>query len=40
MTLFLLMISDLHLQMVPEDTHFIKAGSFPISQFIEPILME
>jgi hypothetical protein len=28
MTLFLLNASDLHLQMVPEDTHFIKAGSF------------
>jgi hypothetical protein len=33
--------SDLHLQMVPGGyLHFIKAGSFPISQFIEPILME
>ena len=39
MTLFLLMnASDLHLQMVPGGySHFIKAGSFPISQFIEPI---
>ena len=39
MTLFLLMnASDLHLQMVPGGfSHFIKAGSFPVSQFIEPI---
>lgn len=39
MTLFLLMnSSDLHLQNVPGGfSHFIKAGSFPISQFIEPI---
>lgn len=39
MTLFLLMnASDLHLQNVPGGfSHFIKAGSFPISQFIEPI---
>lgn len=39
MTLFLLMnASDLHLQMVPGGySHFIEAGSFPISQFIEPI---
>ena len=39
MTLFLLMnASDLHLQNVPNGfSHFIKAGSFPISQFIEPI---
>lgn len=38
MTLFLLMnASDLHLQNVPGGfSHFIKAGSFPISQFIEP----
>ena len=39
MSLFLLMnASDLHLQNVPGGfSHFIKAGSFPISQFIEPI---
>jgi heterodisulfide reductase subunit C len=39
MTLFLLMnASDLHLQNVPGGfSHFVKAGSFPISQFIEPI---
>ena len=39
MTLFLLMnASDLHLQNVPGGfSHFIKAGSFPISQFIESI---
>jgi heterodisulfide reductase subunit C len=39
MILFLLMnASDLHLQNVPGGfSHFIKAGSFPISQFIEPI---
>ena len=39
MSLFLLMnASDLHLQQVPGGfSHFIKAGSFPISQFIEPI---
>ena len=39
MTLFLLMnASDLHLQNVPGGfSHFIKAGWFPISQFIEPI---
>ncbi len=39
MTLFLLMnASDLHLQMIPGGySHFIKAGFFPISQFIEPI---
>ena len=39
MTLFLLMnASDLHLQNIPGGfSHFIKAGSFPISQFIEPI---
>ena len=39
MTLFLLMnASDLHLQNVQGGfSHFIKAGSFPISQFIEPI---
>ncbi|MDI6050107.1 (Fe-S)-binding protein [Flavobacterium sp. XS2P24] len=39
MTLFLLMnASDLHLQHVPGGfSHFIKAGSFPISQFIEPL---
>ena len=38
MTLFLLMnASDLHLQNIPGGfSHFIKAGSFPISQFIEP----
>ena len=39
MTLFLLMnASDLHLQNVPGGfSHFIKAGFFPISQFIEPV---
>ena len=39
MTLFLLMnASDLHLQNVPGGfPHFIKAGSFPISQFIAPV---
>jgi heterodisulfide reductase subunit C len=39
MTLFLLMnASDLHLQNVSGGfSHFILAGSFPISQFIEPI---
>ncbi len=39
MTLFLLMnASDLHLQHVPGGfSHFVKAGSFPISQFIEPL---
>lgn len=39
MSLFLLMnASDLHLQQVPGGfSHFIKAGSFPVSQFIEPI---
>ncbi len=39
MTLFLLMnASDLHLQNIPGGySHFIKAGAFPISQFIEPI---
>ncbi|CAM3997531.1 (Fe-S)-binding protein [Flavobacterium weaverense] len=39
MTLFLLMnASDLHLQNVPGGfSHFIKAGYFPISQFIEPV---
>lgn len=39
MILFLLMnASDLHLQNVPGGfSHFIKAGSFPVSQFIEPI---
>ena len=39
MTLFLLMnASDLHLQNVPGGfSHFVKAGSFPISQFIEPM---
>ena len=39
MTLFLLMnASDLHLQNVSGGfSHFIKAGSFPISQFIEPL---
>lgn len=39
MTLFLLMnASDFHLQNVPGGfSHFIKAGSFPISQFIAPI---
>ena len=39
MTLFLLMnASDLHLQNVPGGYgHFIKAGYFPVSQFIEPL---
>ncbi|MES2573878.1 MAG: 4Fe-4S dicluster domain-containing protein [Bacteroidota bacterium] len=39
MILFLLMnAADLHLQNVPGGfSHFIKAGSFPISQFIAPI---
>ncbi|WP_310381327.1 (Fe-S)-binding protein [Flavobacterium sp.] len=39
MTLFLFMnASDLHLQNVPGGfSHFIKAGSFPVSQFIEPL---
>lgn len=39
MTLFLLMnASDLHLQYVPGGfSHFIKAGSFPVSQFIAPL---
>ncbi|WP_269684454.1 (Fe-S)-binding protein [Flavobacterium lacustre] len=39
MTLFLLMnASDLHLQNVPGGfSHFVKAGAFPVSQFIEPI---
>ena len=39
MTLFLLMnASDLHLQNVPGGfSHFIKAGIFPISQFIAPV---
>jgi len=39
MSLFLLMnATDLHLQNVPGGfSHFMKAGSFPISQFIEPL---
>jgi heterodisulfide reductase subunit C len=39
MSLFLLMnASDLHLQNVPGGfSHFIKAGSFPISHFIAPV---
>jgi heterodisulfide reductase subunit C len=39
MTLFLLMnASDLHLQNVPGGfSHFIQAGSFPVSQFIAPV---
>jgi heterodisulfide reductase subunit C len=39
MTLFLLMnASDLHLQNVPGGfSHFIVAGSYPISQFLEPL---
>ena len=39
MSLFLLMnASDLHLQNIPGGfSHYIKAGSYPISQFIEPI---
>jgi heterodisulfide reductase subunit C len=39
MFLFLLMnASDMHLQNIPGGfSHFIKAGSFPISQFIAPI---
>lgn len=41
MTLFLLMnASDLHLQNVPGGfSHFVKAGAFPVSQFIEPIFI-
>lgn len=39
MTLFLLMnATDLHLQNSPNGfSHYIKAGSFPVSQFIEPL---
>ena len=39
MTLFLLMnASDLHLQNIPGGfSHFNKAGSFPISQYLEPL---
>jgi heterodisulfide reductase subunit C len=39
MSLFLLMnASDLHLQNVPGGfSHFVKAGLFPVSQFIEPL---
>lgn len=39
MTLFLLMnAADYHLQNVPGGySHFIKAGSFPVSSFIEPL---
>jgi heterodisulfide reductase subunit C len=39
MSLFLLMnASDLHLQNIPGGfSHFIKAGSFPVSQFLEPL---
>ncbi len=39
MTLFLLMnASDFHLQNIPGGySHFIKAGYFPVSQFIEPL---
>lgn len=39
MTLFLLMnATDLHLQNIPGGfSHFIKAGSFPVSQFVEPL---
>ncbi|TRX21550.1 (Fe-S)-binding protein [Flavobacterium franklandianum] len=39
MSLFLLMnASDLHLQNIPGGfSHFIKAGSFPVSQFIQPL---
>ena len=39
MFLFLFMnASDLHLQNVPGGySHFIKAGSFPVSQFLEPL---
>ena len=39
MSLFLLMnATDLHLQNIPGGfSHFIKAGSFPVSQFIEPL---
>jgi heterodisulfide reductase subunit C len=39
MTLFLLMnASDLHLQNVPGGfSHYVQAGFFPVSQFIEPI---
>jgi heterodisulfide reductase subunit C len=39
MTLFLIMnATDLHLQNIPGGfSHFIKAGSFPVSQFIAPV---
>lgn len=39
MSLFLLMnATDLHLQNIPGGfSHFIKAGNFPVSQFIEPL---
>lgn len=39
MVLFLMMnATDLHLQNVPGGfSHFVKAGAFPISQFIEPV---
>ena len=39
MSLFFLMnATDLHLQNIPGGySHFIKAGSFPVSQFIEPL---
>jgi heterodisulfide reductase subunit C len=39
MSLFLLMnASDLHLQNIPGGFyHFIKAGSFPVSQYLEPL---
>jgi heterodisulfide reductase subunit C len=39
MTLFLLMnASDLHLQNIPGGySHFVKAGTFPVSQFLEPL---
>lgn len=39
MLLFLMMnATDLHLQNVPGGfSHFVKAGAFPISQFIEPV---
>jgi heterodisulfide reductase subunit C len=39
MTLFLLMnATDLHLQNIPGGySHFIKAGTFPVSQYLEPL---
>jgi len=39
MTLFLLMnATDLHLQNIPGGySHFVKAGTFPVSQYLEPL---